>query len=105
MSKGEIVGNKGEGLYTVRITYAVEAVKQEILQIEARLIEIGAELDVENQAIADKRQEADAVESQINALIPGLKDNRDEVMSKIIELQRALADLGAFISHLRYTRD
>src|SRR5690625_3527766 len=105
MSRGEILDNKGGGLYTIKLKYAVAAVHEEIVELQAALSGLGVEVSEAELAVSDKTTEADQLERQIDILIPELKTDRQGTLPKIFELQQKLADVTAFIAYLRIRRD
>lgn len=93
MSKGKVVDAKGEGLYTVKLKYAVDKVKQEISELEERLSEIDAELPEKELALSDAEGEAESKAGEINALIPLYQEDPDSHRDKMTELQAELVRL------------
>ena len=94
MSKGQIVDAKGEGLYTVKLKYAVDQVKQEIEELGERLLEIASELPDKERELRDAESEAEAKAGEINALIPLYQEDPDAHRAKMTALQAELAKLG-----------
>ncbi len=105
MSRGEILDNKGEGRYTVRLKYVVEAVQQEIQALQAALDGLQIRIREAGQAVVEKQAEADLVEDQISTLIPSLKTDLEGTTPKISELQVQLARIGSENARLQYQRD
>lgn len=101
MSKGEIVDAKGEGLYTVKLKYAVDQVKAEIEELEQRLSDIDSELPEKESALSDAEGKAESKADEINALIPLYQEDPDAHRAAMTELQAELVKLKGEAQKIR----
>jgi len=93
MSKGEIIGHIADGKYRVRQKLAVEKIKEELIELNARIAELAVELPTAklellqaNDAVKDKVREIDLA-------IPDLQAGVDGARTRITGLQRELVQL------------
>ncbi|MCK7542977.1 hypothetical protein MLC59_02175 [Marinobacter bryozoorum] len=105
MSKGEIVDNKGEGLYTVKLKYAVERVQQELARINQRIAELAIAVPEAKLARLEKDNEIKAAESELDGWIDLYGTDNDAARKSVIEGQQAIITLVGELAQLDFKVD
>jgi len=93
MSKGEIVDHLGEGLYRVKLLYAVERILAEKEKLTSRRLEIDTTLPGLQLIEMDARSAVNSKARDIDLLLPAYQANPEEFTDQIKDLQVALIRL------------
>jgi hypothetical protein len=105
MSKGEIVSHKGYCLYSVRLKYAVDRVKAELAEVNARIAELAIEVPEQKLAVIQAEEVASDLVRSIDLLIPDYRDDPVSTADQMRELQSKLVKQRGEIARLVYSRD
>jgi len=95
MSKGEIVGHIADGKYRVRQKLAVEKIKEELNELNARIAELAVELPEAKLALLQADDAVKGKVREIDLAIPDLQAGVDGARARITKLQTELVQLRA----------
>lgn len=102
MSKVEIDANLGQGLYRVRLKYAMGQVNAEIESIGTRIAVLAVKIPSQKALVLQKEAEVNGIVRDINLLIPGYQSGAEGAADEIRDAQIKLARVQNEYTLLRY---
>lgn len=102
MAKGQIVDSLDDGLYRVRLLYAVDRVQRELAKINSRIAELAVEIPEAKLARIEKEDEAKQIESNIDQWIALYQTDPETARDGLIDIQKTLARLAGELKKLDF---
>jgi len=105
MSKGEIVSHKGDGLYSVKLKYAVDRVKAELEKTNVRIAGLAIAVPDQKLLVIQAEEVVSDLARAIDLLIPAYRNNREGNADQMMDLQTKLMTQRGTVARLIYARD
>jgi len=105
MAKGTVVQHLGEGLYRINLQYAMDRIKAELAEIDARIAELAVQLPEAKAAKIAKQEHIDQVKSYLDEWIELYKTDPDEARQGLTDNQKVLIRLAGELRQISFYVD